>query len=67
MCFRNITDENQFKVADYLCSMNLKNELDFFLDNVIDRHNVQRRDPTKCENYTETLHLSTICLLETDM
>ena len=51
MCFRNITDENQFKVADYLCSMNLKNELDFFLDNVIDRRNVQRRDPTKCENY----------------
>jgi hypothetical protein len=51
MCFRNITDENQLKMADCLCSMNARNELDFFfLDKVIYRRNVQRRDPTKCEN-----------------
>jgi len=34
-----------------LCSMNARNELDFFWDNVIDRRNVQGRDPTICENY----------------
>ena len=30
MCFRNITDENELKVVDYLCSMNATNELDDF-------------------------------------
>jgi hypothetical protein len=38
-----------------------------FLD-VIDRHDVQRRYATKCENHKfRTVHLNTMCLLETDM
>ena len=30
MCFRNITDENQLKVADHVWSMNVRYELDLF-------------------------------------
>jgi hypothetical protein len=45
MCFQNITDENR------LCSMNTRNELDLFLQNVMFRRNVQRRKPSKCENH----------------
>jgi hypothetical protein len=64
MCFQNITDENQLKVADHLCNMNARNEQDFLLllQNVIDRRSVQRREPTKCENHSsETVRLDTMC------
>jgi len=54
-------DENVFpeyywrkptEVADRLCIMNTRTELDLlFLGDVIDRHNVQKRDATKCENH----------------
>jgi hypothetical protein len=49
MCFRNIADENEFKVADYAVWTPGTSWI-FFLDNVIDRRYVQRWDPTKCEN-----------------